>query len=519
MNIYLLWFTKSKIFTSSACIFGCNLIELAFVQGFRVPMSIAAERRVFKRPATHAFRFSNASLAAFQAAADVFLVCLALFLAEMAYSGSIIYQRSPWVDLLGLGVGIGAIFGLHIGWRGGYETRLLWQPRKQLALTALSWLVVFFLIGWVAFLTKTIGDVSRVSIALFFVFGFALVAGGRMLFQWLLRRAIENARIVTGTAFAIIMGDEARRHEVLHQMRDSGVQPVGIHLIRADLDTASVAHEFRRAIDQVRKSLSVRRYDAVHVYVPWSNLAAISELRRIVNHSALPTILMADPMIESIVAGRSYDDGQQRGFELQRPPLTLAERSLKRCFDLFVASTLLLLLSPVMLIVALAVRLESKGPALFMQDRRGFGGKPFRIYKFRSMRVMENGADIKQAQKGDPRITMLGAILRRTSIDELPQLFNVLRGDMSLVGPRPHAVAHDNKFDVLIARYATRQHVKPGVTGYAQVNGFRGETRTIEAMSGRVERDIWYVNNWSIWLDLRILAKTLIVTLFDRNAY
>jgi Undecaprenyl-phosphate glucose phosphotransferase len=465
------------------------------------------------------FKVSAATLKTSLALADMVLVCFALFVAEFAYAGSILSRAAPWTELAALGVGIGAIFVMHQVWRGGYDLRSIRDPRRQIGLTLGSWLLVFFIVGWLAFLTKTIGGTSRVSIALFFVLGFGIVIAGRLGVQRLVRKALERQQLVTGSAFALIMGDDARCETVLNEMRTSGIRPVGFFQIPADSKDQSLARDMKRAIEKVRSSLAQRRCDAVHVYMPWSNMAALGELRRIVNHSAIPTILMADSVFDSIVAGRTYDNGQQRGFELQRPPLTLVERAIKRLFDILISSVLLLLLSPLLLFVALAVRLESKGPALFRQDRKGFAGRPFQIYKFRTMRVMENGADIRQAERNDPRITRFGAVLRKTSIDELPQLFNVLKGEMSLVGPRPHAVAHDNHFDKIIALYATRQHVKPGLTGLAQVSGFRGETKTVEAMAARVERDIWYVNNWSVWQDLRILAQTALMTVFDKNAY
>jgi Undecaprenyl-phosphate glucose phosphotransferase len=482
-------------------------------------MSAIAGHKSATTDSAGALRVSAATLKAALGLADVALVCLALFAAEFAYAGSILPRSSPYLELAALGVGIGVIFVMHSAWCGSYDLRAIRNTRRQFGLTLGSWLLVFFVVGWLAFLTKTIGGVSRVSIALFFVFGFGIVAAGRLGVQRLVRRALEKQHLVTGAAFALIMGDDARRDAVLAAMTSSGIRPVGFFQIAPDCKDQSLAREMRRAVEQVRNSLAKRRYDAVHVYMPWTNLAAIEELRRIVNHSAIPTILMADSVFETIVSGRSYDSGMQRGFEMQRPPLTLAERIIKRLFDIAVSSTLLMLLAPLMILVALAVRLESRGPALFRQDRKGFAGRPFQIYKFRTMHVMENGVEIRQAERNDVRITRFGAVLRRTSIDELPQLFNVLRGEMSLVGPRPHALAHDNHFDKLIARYATRQHVKPGLTGLAQISGFRGETKTVEAMAARVERDIWYVNNWSVWQDLRILARTATMLAFDKNAY
>jgi undecaprenyl-phosphate galactose phosphotransferase/putative colanic acid biosynthesis UDP-glucose lipid carrier transferase len=154
-----------------------------------------------------------------------------------------------------------------------------------------------------------------------------------------------------------------------------------------------------------------------------------------------------------------------------------------------------------------------------LQKRNGFNGHAFNIFKFRTMHVHEDGPVIRQATRNDPRITRIGRWLRKSSIDELPQLFNVILGDMSLVGPRPHATSHNSEYEKLIANYAFRHHVKPGLTGWAQVNGYRGETQQIELMERRVEHDIWYINNWSPWLDLRIVLQTTLLALRQTTAY
>jgi Undecaprenyl-phosphate glucose phosphotransferase len=201
--------------------------------------------------------------------------------------------------------------------------------------------------------------------------------------------------------------------------------------------------------------------------------------------------------------------------EIQRPPLTVFERVQKRCLDIGLASFALLMLAPLMITAAILVKLDTPGPVIFRQSRRGFNGKPFQIWKFRSMTVTETGTTLTQATKQDTRVTRVGRFLRQTSIDELPQLWNVLRGEMSLVGPRPHALAHDNYYDQVISKYVYRHHMKPGLTGWAQANGFRGETPTIDLMEKRVEYDVWYVSNWSIWLDFRIILRTALALMYQ----
>jgi putative colanic acid biosynthesis UDP-glucose lipid carrier transferase len=183
------------------------------------------------------------------------------------------------------------------------------------------------------------------------------------------------------------------------------------------------------------------------------------------------------------------------------------------------ATLIIVLISPVLLALAIGVKLSSPGPVIFKQRRNGLDGDEITVYKFRSMTSQDNGDVVRQATKNDPRVTRFGAFLRRTSLDELPQFFNVLQGRMSIVGPRPHAVAHNEEYRRIIKAYMVRHKVKPGITGWAQVNGHRGETDTIEKMQARVEYDLEYLRNWSLGLDLQIIVRTIRLVFFDRNAY
>ena len=232
----------------------------------------------------------------------------------------------------------------------------------------------------------------------------------------------------------------------------------------------------------------------------------------------LPVLLLPDQHVE-LIFSRARQLAREFTVELQRPPLSSGELALKRALDVVLASCLIVALAPLFFVVGMLIKLESSGPVIFSQRRKGFNGREFTIFKFRSMSVLEDGHVIAQARRNDPRLTRVGRIFRATSIDELPQLLNVLRGHMSLVGPRPHAVAHDDGYTKVIAKYAFRQHVKPGLTGWAQVNGFRGETARLEQMERRVDCDLWYIKNWSFWLDLKILALTLFELVRSRNAY
>jgi exopolysaccharide biosynthesis polyprenyl glycosylphosphotransferase len=211
--------------------------------------------------------------------------------------------------------------------------------------------------------------------------------------------------------------------------------------------------------------------------------------------------------------------GSLVGVEFQRAPLSLSERVVKRLLDIVLGVSAIVLLMPMIVIIAIAIKLDSPGDALFRQTRRGFNSRKFKIFKFRTMTDLEDDTTIRQAVRGDRRVTGIGAWLRRTSIDELPQLFNVVKGDMSLVGPRPHAAAHDDYYAEQISHYALRHHMKPGITGWAQIRGYRGETPTVQSMKERVEHDIWYIDNWSVTLDGQIILLTALEVIRGRNAY
>jgi exopolysaccharide biosynthesis polyprenyl glycosylphosphotransferase len=242
-------------------------------------------------------------------------------------------------------------------------------------------------------------------------------------------------------------------------------------------------------------------------------VAALSELP--VRIQLLP-IEMAEFMRRS----RIGSCGEQRVIELFCGPCLLRDRFLKRSFDIFAAAMLLVLLSPLFLIVALLIKLDTPGPILFRQRRLGFNNDTIQIFKFRSMTTFDDRHDeFRQAVRNDPRVTRVGRFIRRTNIDELPQLINVLKGEMSIVGPRPHAVAHNDIFANQIRRMFRRHNVKPGITGWAQVNGLRGETDTFEKMQKRIEHDLYYVDNWSFFFDLKIMIMTIVLKRAYANAY
>ena len=259
--------------------------------------------------------------------------------------------------------------------------------------------------------------------------------------------------------------------------------------------------------------------DMVYITLPMLNHPRVIDLVNSLRDTTASIYFVPDVFMFDLVQARLDNVNGIPVISVFETPLTGINAIHKRAFDVVASSLILLAISPLLLVIALLVKLTSKGQVIFKQRRYGVDGDEILVYKFRSMSVCEDGQKVTQATQNDARVTRLGAILRRTSLDELPQLINVLQGSMSIVGPRPHAVAHNEHYRKLIHGYMWRHKVKPGITGWAQINGFRGETDTIDKMEGRVIYDIAYLKNWSLWLDLTIIFKTLKLVLKDSQAY
>jgi putative colanic acid biosynthesis UDP-glucose lipid carrier transferase len=258
---------------------------------------------------------------------------------------------------------------------------------------------------------------------------------------------------------------------------------------------------------------------AIYIALPLSNVPRIGEMIRELRDTTASIYFLPDVFAFDLIQGRLVDLNGMPAISVCDTPFHGMDAVLKRTMDLVLTGLALLVAAPLMALIAAGVKLTSRGPVLFRQRRYGLNGELINVYKFRSMTVCEDGASVTQATRNDARITALGKFLRRTSLDELPQLLNVLQGKMSLVGPRPHAIAHNEMYRKLISGYMIRHKVRPGITGWAQVNGLRGETDTVEKMSARVKFDIDYLNSWSPWLDLKILLRTVMLVVRDDKAY
>jgi len=273
------------------------------------------------------------------------------------------------------------------------------------------------------------------------------------------------------------------------------------------------------SLDQALVIARDRGAQEIVLALSWNDTRGVELVRDRLRDSPLPVQLLPDRKIRYLIENPAFSVDRSMAIEIQRTPLSAVEQVAKRALDIVGACFGLILLSPLMLLTAVAVKFDSPGPTLFRQQRSGFNAKHFTIFKFRTMTVMEEGDGVTQAKRDDPRVTKLGAVLRASSTDELPQLFNVLIGNMSLVGPRPHAVAHDGHYSHLLSDYAYRHHVKPGITGWAQIHGYRGGTAKVELMKKRLDFDLWYINNWSLGLDILILIRTFVEVVRPRNAY
>jgi Undecaprenyl-phosphate glucose phosphotransferase len=259
--------------------------------------------------------------------------------------------------------------------------------------------------------------------------------------------------------------------------------------------------------------------DVIYIALPMASQPRILKLLEDLRDTTTSIYFVPDIFVADLIQARVDSIGGLPVVAVCESPFYGFNGVVKRISDFVLAALILALISPLMLVIAAGVKLSSPGPILFRQRRYGLDGKRIMVYKFRSMTVAEDGDVVRQATRNDARVTRFGAFLRRSSLDELPQFINVLQGRMSIVGPRPHAVAHNEMYRKLIRGYMIRHKVKPGITGLAQVNGFRGETQTVEKMKARIDYDLAYLRNWSLLLDLQIILKTIVVVLQKHNAY
>jgi putative colanic acid biosynthesis UDP-glucose lipid carrier transferase len=300
----------------------------------------------------------------------------------------------------------------------------------------------------------------------------------------------------------------------------AGIELVGFFDDRtADRQHGAERHRMLGRITDIAPYVKAHRIQLIYLSLPMASQPRIKELLDALKDTTASVYFVPDMFVTDLIQGKTDSVCGLPVISVCETPFRGPAGVLKRLEDVVLALLILVLISPILVCIALAVKLTSPGPVIFRQRRYGLDGEEIVVYKFRSMRVVEDGDRIEQARKNDSRVTPLGAFLRKTSMDELPQFVNVLQGRMSIVGPRPHAVAHNEMYRGLIKSYMVRHKVKPGITGWAQVNGFRGETDSLEKMEGRIRCDLDYLRNWSLRLDFLIIAKTIRLVFKDASAY
>jgi len=449
--------------------------------------------------------------------ADIATIVLSSVVAGLLYhylqdTGTVDYVSKS----LGSAILVSALFISLMKIRGMYRPAQLLVLANQIRAVCLTWITVFLLLAGAIFALKIGSEISRGASSLFAMFGFIALIVNRRVTEYLLARGLAGKRF-SGRNIVLITDDSSEDNAGLSQaLLETGFRVRGNFVFPAlGAEPGLRQRVITSVIDYVRGSHVEEIVIGAHPD-RWSDLRTlVAELR------VLPFPVSFVPLgpASEIFRRPRRELGSTVCVELQRGLLTAFEHAAKRSIDVAVAATALITLLPLLVIVAVAIKLDSPGPILFRQQRCGFNGRYFQIYKFRTMSVLEDGPSIIQAQFGDKRFTRLGAWLRRASIDELPQIINVLNGTMSLVGPRPHAIAHDNEFDKIVRNYAFRRRVKPGLTGWAQVHGCRGPTPTPASIQERVEHDLWYIDNWSLSLDIAILLWTPIELIRGHNAY
>jgi Undecaprenyl-phosphate glucose phosphotransferase len=404
---------------------------------------------------------------------------------------------------------------------GVYES---WRGRSKRALAghvALGWLVVQACALALMFSLHRIDFVSRLWFVYWTGISGAAMMAGRLVTHVLLGR-VRNAGLNLQQVAVAACGDHC--DEIIRKMELSpaaGFRANALFNVRPGETAASttsvrIFEEHAAFVQYVRE----QNIGEVWLALPLTEERAILRLVDEFRNDLINIRFMPDVRTLALFEGSMTELLGLPTINLAAPPLPPNAMVQKELFDRFFALAALIAVSPVMLACAIAVKLSSPGPVFFKQSRKGADGRVFSIYKFRTMRLHEQKPGVlEQATRGDPRITAVGRFLRRTSLDELPQFFNVLRGDMSVVGPRPHALEHDDLYQNIVSGYIHRYRIKPGITGWAQINGFRGETDRIEKMEGRVAHDLYYLRNWSFRLDVKIIFATVFKGLHHPNAY
>jgi Undecaprenyl-phosphate glucose phosphotransferase len=479
------------------------------------------------RPQTGRILRSWAVLSRGTFSSAIFLIDVALIIAMSCLTG-VAYHLIAYgnfgniTSFTQVGFLAASIFAVSNLFRREYRLPNFFLFKPHARRTIQLWNVTLIFLLMIGFLTQISADYSRGWIVSFYITTLAALIVTRYVIVRFTALARAAGLLSAQRIFLIGSGTGVGAFVNRYEPWSLGINVVGCRFLTPV--PASAGEEIRRTTldyDLAEAAAGVRSLapDAIFILLPWSATEVIDRCAETFMNLPVEIHLGPEQVLHKFEEAKLSTLGPVASLQITRRPLNRREVIQKRVFDLLFAAGALLLATPLLVLVAALIKLDSRGPIFFVQRRFGFNQQPFRIIKFRTMSTLDDGAIIRQAQFDDPRLTRVGRWLRRWNIDEIPQLFNVLTGDMSLVGPRPHALSHDREYEQRISLYARRHNVKPGITGWAQINGYRGETDTDEKMRKRVEYDLFYIDNWSLWLDLKIMARTVLSRTAYQNAY
>jgi Undecaprenyl-phosphate glucose phosphotransferase len=441
--------------------------------------------------------------------------------AASAYFPSVIYQSSlitspPVIRYIFVALFIAAVFSLVSAGFQHFDAiqmrplhLLLWNGIGAVGLSFSTLLSVVFLL-------KIAEDYSRGTFLFQIVcVTVAVLVVRTITYSWI-RSLITSGAIEA--RHVILIGEAKRCVQFSKRLKASAIQTVGsfrLPWLDGAKTTRNSTNPAGQNIQQLIEACRALGPDDIILLAGQDELPKTMGLSSSLSELPVGVHIIPVDALDLLAGSHITEFGSFLTIQVHRPPLSRFDLAIKRSFDVFAATVGLIVFSPLFLIVSIAIKIDSRGPIFFRQMRHGFNNEPIRVIKFRTMFTLEDGDQVQQVVRDDPRLTRLGRMLRRANLDELPQLLNVLRGNMSMVGPRPHATAHNNFFQSQIAPFSRRHTVKPGLTGWAQVNGFRGETDTLEKMQRRVEHDLYYIDNWSFLFDIKII----LLTLLSKRAY
>jgi putative colanic acid biosynthesis UDP-glucose lipid carrier transferase len=393
---------------------------------------------------------------------------------------------------------------------------------REATCSLVAWTFTLLALSALGSLSISATELSGQALLAWFTFTPLVALTGRIVLRWLMRWLVSAG--IHARSFAVVGVNQLgiRLVRNIQASPDMALRFLGFFDDRPHDRTEPLPEDLAKhlgRLDDLVADAKQNKVDVIFITLPMRAEERTRQIIAQLSDTTASVYIVPDVFVFQLLHSRWTDIQGVPVVSVFENPFYGVDGILKRSVDLVVAFLILVIALVPMLLIALAIKLTSRGPVLFRQRRYGLDGREIFVWKFRTMRVVEDGPQIQQATRNDPRITRLGGLLRRTSLDELPQLFNVLTGTMSLVGPRPHATAHNEFYRQLIDGYMLRHKVKPGITGLAQVNGCRGETETLEKMQRRVEWDHCYIREWSFWLDLKIMFRTLTTVLSKQNAY